>query len=80
MYASFGTECAALDNRRNFTIIGNGVLVERRLRKVPVNCSKIFEAKFIGAVSAITQTSFLHGKLRHPELCRRRIARGWSQY
>src|SRR3974390_529373 len=55
--ASEGAECATGDNRG--LARADGVLVERRLRHVPVNFGEIFEAEFIGTISAVPHTLFL---------------------
>ena len=59
MHAGLGAERAALDDVT--FLVGDRVLVERRLGQVPVDRSEILEAEFVGAMSAVTQTCFLHG-------------------
>ena len=55
-----GAERAAFD-QRGFAS-GDGVLVERGFGEVPVDRGEIFEAEFVGAMSAVPHTRFLHAK------------------
>ncbi len=60
MGAGLGAQCAARNDGRFARL--DGVLVKLGGGKIPVDRGKIFKAKSIGAIGAVAQTRFLHGR------------------
>ena len=56
--AGLGAERAAVD-QRGF-LVGQRVLIERRLGQIPMNGCEVFQAEFVGAIGTVPHTSFLH--------------------
>ncbi len=63
--AGLGAERAAFD-QRGFAS-GDGMFVKRRFGVIPVDRGEIFEAEFVGAMSAVPHTRFLHAKPSQPK-------------
>ena len=62
MHAGLGAERAAVDE--GAFAVGDGVLDQSGVGQIPVDAGEIFEAEFVGAVGAVSQTRFLHPCLR----------------
>ena len=60
VHAGLRADGAALDERG--FLGGQRMLVERGRVEIPVHRGQLFETEFIGAVSAVPQTRFLHGR------------------
>ena len=60
--AGLGAERAAL-HERTFAF-ADGVLDQEGVGQIPVDAGEIFKAEFVGAVSAVPRTRFLHLSLR----------------
>jgi len=65
MHAGLGAQRSCLHDRR--FAIPDRVLIERRLREVPVNAGQLLKAELVSAMGAVAQTCFLHDPPRwHP--------------
>ena len=60
--AGFGAKRAAGDD--GGLAVANGMFVERGFGQIPVHAGEVFEAEFVGAVSAVPHARFLHFSLR----------------
>src|SRR3954447_10158651 len=68
--AGLGAERAALHD--GALARARGMLVKLGRAEIPVHLTQILEAEFVGAVSAVPQTRFLHGRPPNTPSGRRR--------
>ncbi len=58
VHAGLGAERAAVHDRA--LTVGHRMLVQRRLGEIPMDGREAFEAKFIGAMGAVSQSCLVH--------------------